>query len=160
MKSGRKSVYRVMVLLVALLCMTASAEVVDRTIAVVNGHLVTWSDLDEQIRFEALENDRPLKDLTVADRRAAFDRLVQDWILRDQMQGMISATDADVNTRIASIRAALHMEGDEAKWAATLNSYGLSMDELRILASDQLEILRFFGVPGAAAGTRVAQGGG
>ena len=77
---------------------------VDRTIAVVNSHLVTWSDLDEQMRFEALENQRPLKNLTEADRRTAFDHLVQDWILRDQMQGTLPASEADVDTRIAAIR--------------------------------------------------------
>jgi peptidyl-prolyl cis-trans isomerase SurA len=146
--TGRKKSGRwVGACLLALLCMAASAEVVDRAIAVVNGHLVTWSDLDEQMRFEALENGRPLKELTDADRRAAFDRLVQDWILRDQMQGTVPATDADVDARIASLRAALHMdagsEGGDAKWVATLNSYGLSMDELRALAANQLEILRF-----------------
>ena len=134
-------------LLAAVLCVTASAEVVDRTIAVVSSHLVTWSDLDEQMRFEALENERPLKELTDADRGAAFDHLVQDWILRDQMQGTAPATDAEVDARIAAIRAGwhmeAHMENDEAKWAATLGSYGLSPQELRRLAANQLEILSF-----------------
>jgi len=82
----------------------AGAQAVDRTIAVVNGHLVTWSDLDEQMRFEALENERPLKNLTEEDRRTAFEHLVQDWLLRDQMQGTPPASDADVDARIAAIR--------------------------------------------------------
>jgi peptidyl-prolyl cis-trans isomerase SurA len=130
-------------LALALTCMTASAGVVDRTIAVVNSHLVTWSDLDEQMRFEALENGRALNDLTDAERRAAFEHLVQDLILRDQMQGMLPASDADVDALIAEVRAGLHMESDEAKWAAKLNRYGLSLDELHTLAENQLEILRF-----------------
>lgn len=125
----------------------AGAEVVDRTIAVVNGHLVTWSDLDEQMRFEALENERPLKNLTEEDRRTAFEHLVQDWILRDQMQGTLPASDTDVNARIAAIRdiwsLVPHMKDDDAKWAATLDRYGLSPQELRALVANQLEILRF-----------------
>ena len=79
----------------------------DRTIAVVNGHLVTWSDLDEQMRFEALENGRALKDLSEAERHAAFEHLVQSRILRDQMQGSAPATDSEVNARIGELRAAL-----------------------------------------------------
>ena len=125
----------------------AGAEAVDRTIAVVNGHLVTWSDLDEQMRFEALENKRPLKELTAADRHTAFEHLVQDWILRDQMQGTLPATESDVDTRIAAIREIWglvpHMDDDNAKWAATLERYGLSPQELRELVANQLEILRF-----------------
>jgi peptidyl-prolyl cis-trans isomerase SurA len=147
MTGVKKNGLRMAAFLLGLLSVTASAQVVDRAIAVVNGHLVTWSDLDEQMRFEALENERPLKELSEADRRAAFDRLVQDWILREQMQGTASATGAEIDTRIAAIRAAwktdIRTEDDEAKWAATLNSYGLSPQELRTLVANQLEILRF-----------------
>ena len=63
--------------LLALLCAVSSAEVVDRIIAVVNGHLVTWSDLDEQMRFEALENGRPLEQLGAGSGRVPLKHLVQ-----------------------------------------------------------------------------------
>jgi peptidyl-prolyl cis-trans isomerase SurA len=129
--------------LLALLWMTCGAEVVDRIIAVVNGHLVTWSDLDEQMRFEALENGRSLGQLGEADRRAAFQHLVQDRILRDQMQGTAPATASEVEARIDELRATWHEEKDETRWAATLNRYGLSAAELRALAANQVEVLRF-----------------
>jgi len=138
--------------LTALLLMTllttgetaARAQVVvDRSIALVNRHLVTWSDLDEEMRFEALENRRPLKDLTAADRQQAFDQLVQNWILRDQMQGMFPASAKDVETRINAIRAAWQMENDPARWNATLQEYGITPEELHQLVANQLEILRF-----------------
>ncbi len=137
---------RKLVLLVVslgLLAIVASAEVVDRIIAVVNHHLVTWSDLDEQMRFEALENVRALKDLGETERRDAFDHLVEYRILRDQMQGTAPAQPAEVDSRLAELRAAWHAENDEAKWAATLNRYGLSVAELRDLVTNQLEILDF-----------------
>jgi peptidyl-prolyl cis-trans isomerase SurA len=129
--------------LLALLAMTASAEVVDRIIAVVNGHLVTWSDLDEQMRFEALENVLPLEQLGEPQRRGAFEHLMQDRILRDQMQGTEPATVPEVNARISEVRAAWHLETDDAKWAATLGRYGLSAGELRGLAANQVEVWRF-----------------
>lgn len=130
-------------LVLALLLTAAHAEVVDRTIAVVNGHLLTWSDLDEQMRFEALENGRALKDLSEAERHAAFEHLVQSRILRDQMQGSAPATDSEVNARISELRAGWKLEKDDARWAATFARYGLSAEELRSLVKEQLEILNF-----------------
>jgi hypothetical protein len=129
--------------LLALLCAVSSAEVVDRTIALVNGHLVTWSDLDEQMRFEALENGRPLQQLGAPERQSAFEHLEQDRILRDQMQGTPAATASEVEARIGDVRAIWHQEKDETKWAATLDRYGLSAVELRELAANQVEIWRF-----------------
>jgi peptidyl-prolyl cis-trans isomerase SurA len=143
MKRGNKFGAGLLTLLLALLCATAGAEVVDRSIAVVNGHLVTWSDLDEQMRFEALENQRPLRELTAEERRTAFDHLVQNWILRDQMQGMFPAADEDVDARIAELRENWHQENDPARWNSLLQSYGLTPEELHTQAANQLEILRF-----------------
>jgi peptidyl-prolyl cis-trans isomerase SurA len=133
----------VSLIFVLLLLATAHAEVVDRTIAVVNSHLVTWSDLDEQMRFEALENGRALQDLGAAERRAAFAHLVQSRMLLDQMQGTAPATDSEVEARIGAMRAGGEMEKDDARWAATLAGYGLSRKELRELVKEQLEILKF-----------------
>jgi len=130
-------------LVMALLVTTLHAEVVDLTIAVVNKHLITWSDLDEQMRFEALENCHALKDLGEAERRAAFEHLVQDRILRDQMQGTLPAKADEVNARLDEVRAGWQAEKDDAKWAATLTRYGLSAAELRELVTNQIEILKF-----------------
>ena len=150
--------------LLAVSCATASAEVVDRTIAEVNKHLVTWSDLDEQMRFEALENERPLKSLTAADRRTAFDHLVQDWILRDQMQGMLPASESDVDTRIAAIRDGWKMgaqtEDDDAKWVATLEQLRTVGAGAALAGGKPAGDSTLSGIPGAAAGAGFAAGGG
>jgi hypothetical protein len=130
-------------LMLALLVTASQSEVVDRTIAVVNHHLITWSDLDVQMRFEALENGRALKDLEEAQRHEAFEHLVQSRILRDQMQGMPAAQTYEIDARIAEIRASWKLEKDDAMWATALDRYGLSTAELRELVTDQLEILNF-----------------
>jgi peptidyl-prolyl cis-trans isomerase SurA len=140
MKSGRNLA---LWLMLALPVIAAQAEMVDRSIAVVNNHLVTWSDLDEQMRFEALENGRPLNDLGETERREAFEHLVQYRILRDQMQGIAPATSPEVESRIAEVRAGWQMAQDDAKWNATLTRYGLSKDELKELVTNQIEILKF-----------------
>ena len=131
------------VLMMISVSLPSRAEIVDRSVAVVNGHLVTWSDLDEQMRFEALQNRRPLRELTAAERRSAFDHLVQNWILRDQMQGMFPAADEDVEARITELRGAWHLENDPARWNSLVQSYGLNADELHKQLANQLEILRF-----------------
>jgi hypothetical protein len=128
-------------------CTTAAAVVVDRTIAVVNGHLVTWSDLDVQMRFEALENARALTELTPEQRQEAFDHLVQGRVLRDQMQGIAPASSEEIDARIAAIREEWNAMGkrasSDAGWRANLVHYGISPEELRALVADQIEILRF-----------------
>jgi hypothetical protein len=142
MKSACKSVLSALLAL-ALLPAAMQAEVVDRTIAVVNKHLITWSDLDEQMRFEALENGRALKELGEAERRTAFDHLVQYRIMRDQMQGTLPAKTEEVDARMADVRAVWQAEKDDAKWGLTLTRYGLTDAELRAQVTNQIEILKF-----------------
>jgi len=93
--------------------------------------------------FEALENARPLNALTEADRRAAFEHLLQFRMLHSQMQGSTPATDAEVKARISEIRAGWRMANDDARWNSTLCRYGLSAEELHELVANQIEILRF-----------------
>jgi hypothetical protein len=128
-------------------CTMAAAAVVDRTIAVVNGHLLTWSDLDLQMRFEALENAKALSELTAENRQSAFEHLVQARVLRDQMQGIVPATKEEIDGRIAAIREEWNAMGSrassEAGWNATLAQYGILPEELRALLAEQIEILRF-----------------
>jgi hypothetical protein len=143
MNFSERKLARWALLTLVLLLTAAPAEVVDRTIAVVNNHLVTWSDLDEQMRFEAIENGRALKDLGEAERREAFDHLVQYRILREQMQGTAPADATAIDSRIGEIRAGWHLIGEDATWAAALARYGLSPMELRELVANQIEILRF-----------------
>ncbi len=138
-----KSVRSLIPWTLVLLLVAAQGEVVDRTIAVVNRHVVTWSDLDTQMRFEALENGRALQDVGNAERYAAFDRLVQYCILRDQMQNTTSASSAEVDARVAELRAGWKMERDSVKWEATLARYGLSSADLRELVTNQIEIMSF-----------------
>jgi hypothetical protein len=127
---------------VAVLMAAAHAEVVDRTIAVVNHHVLTWSDLDEQMRFEALENGREWKPAGEQERRTAFYHLVEARILRDQTQGLPGATAEEVEARIAEIRATWKLKKDDQAWEATLERFKLSAAELRTLVGGQIEILR------------------
>ena len=54
----------------------APAEVIDRIIATVNGHVILQSDWDEALCYEALLTNRTLAQFTDDDRRAVLDRLI------------------------------------------------------------------------------------
>ena len=129
--------------LCVLLVTAAGAQVIDRSIAVVNQKLVTWSELDAEMRFEALENHRPLAELTEADRHAAFDRLLQERILREQMQSVAPATASETAALLTEIRSNWSAAQDDAAWSRLLERYGLTADEVRQMVASQIEVLRF-----------------
>ncbi|MDR3764587.1 MAG: hypothetical protein P4M01_10865 [Acidobacteriota bacterium] len=120
-----------------------AAGVVDRVIAVVNRQPVTWSDLDERMRFEALQNRRPLSSLTGADRHSAFEHLVQARLLSEQTQAFTPVRSEETAAQLAELRVSWQMEKDDAGWNAVLASYGLSEDRLRDLMTSQLQVLQF-----------------
>ena len=54
----------------------AAADVIDRIVATVNGHIILQSDWDEALCYEALLTNRTLAQFTDDDRRAVLDRLI------------------------------------------------------------------------------------
>src|SRR6266481_5365557 len=64
-----------------------AAEIVDRIVATVNGHVILQSDWDDAVRFEAFVEGRPLDRQSDQDRSRALDRLIDQELLREQSQG-------------------------------------------------------------------------
>ena len=44
----------------ALTCRAGAAEVIDRIVATVNGHIILLSDWEDSLRYEAFSGGRPL----------------------------------------------------------------------------------------------------
>src|SRR5437016_10305658 len=63
------------------------AEVIDRIVATVNGHVILQSDWDDAVRLEALAEGRALNQITDQDRSRALDRLIDQELVREQGQG-------------------------------------------------------------------------
>jgi len=63
----------VLALLFSIVVPRARAEVIDRIVATVNGHIILQSDWDEALCYEALLNGRTPAEFKDEDRRA-FDR--------------------------------------------------------------------------------------
>src|SRR6266436_9684270 len=112
-----------------LLAGTASclfaADVIDRIVATVNGHVILQSDWDDAVRFEALADGRPLDQLTDQDRSRALDRLIDQELLREQAQGVEAPQPPtnEVKQRMQELQAQQGINSPVA-WRAALARYG------------------------------------
>ena len=108
-----------------------AAEVIDRIVAVVNGHIILQSDVDEAISYQAFADQRPLSTVSQDERKAALDRLIDQELIREEVHAsdFQPASVADVDARVAEIRK-VHTEAtDDASWLAALHRYGLTAED-------------------------------
>jgi peptidyl-prolyl cis-trans isomerase SurA len=121
-----------------------AAEVLDRIVALVNGHIILQSDWDDAVRYEAFMDNRLSASFSPADRKAALDRLIDQELLREQMRSAdLEGTppDEDVVQRIAQIRTQ-YSATEESRWQAVLLEHGISEPELKQRVATQLGMLR------------------
>lgn len=123
------------VLVLSMFCAVSAhaAEVIDRILATVNGHVILQSDVEEAISYQALADNRPISAISADERKAALDRLIDQELIRQEVRAsdFQSASPAEVEARLAEIRR-LHREApDDDSWVSTLRRYGLTADELR-----------------------------
>jgi len=121
-----------------------AGNIIDRIVATVNGHIILESDWDEAVSYEAFVNRRPLDHLTLGDRKAALDRLIDQELIRQQIHARDfqhpSATDID--HRVAEIRMQHAAAADDLAWKAALELYGFSESELREKVAAELDEIR------------------
>ncbi|MCU1286823.1 MAG: hypothetical protein JWO13_3173 [Acidobacteriales bacterium] len=139
-----KPLFKIAVLL--LLSLTCSAqEVVDRMIAVVNKHVITQSDWDQQERFEALVDGKKFDAQQHSD--AVLERLIDRVLISESIARIqvAHATPEQVKMQIAEMRKqfpAAQGQSDDA-WRKTLSEYGFSEEDLAQIVAEQLDVLRF-----------------
>jgi hypothetical protein len=130
---------------IALLASLAFAgEIVDRIVATVNGHIILQSDWEDALCYEAFVAGRPLDQITTDDRKGALDRLIDQELLREQMQSsdFQHASEADVDARVAEVRNQYPGAGTNSAWQALLVRYGLTEAELNQRVALELDVLR------------------
>jgi hypothetical protein len=117
------------------------AEIVDRIAITVGRQVITQLQLDEELRVTAFLNRQAI-DRTVEARRAAADRLIQQLLIKREMQlshyPMPSAADAD--NLVDQIRAA--WAGSQS-FEEMLRKYNLDIATLRDHLSTQATTLQF-----------------
>lgn len=123
----------------------AAGEVLDRVVATVNGDAILQSEWDDALRYEGFLNQRPLEQVTAAERRATLERLMDQLLLAQQMKttGAVPATPDEVAERVREIRRETPGASVEAEWKAALARYGLTPSVLAERVARQLEIERY-----------------
>ena len=102
-----------------MLSSTALAgEVIDGIVATVNRQPLFQSDWEEAIGFEALMRQKPVAQVTQADRGQALQRLIDRQLLEAQMgdETFLQPSDADLDKDIAKLRAQLPSGAADQSW--------------------------------------------
>jgi len=125
-----------------------AADVLDRIVATVNGHIILQSDWEAAIRYAALADHRQLDQISPEERKAALDRLIDQELLQEQMRSsdVRHATSDEVAQRVQEIRKQYAQVQDDHDWRNLLGRYGLSEGELEQRVALQLELTRLVDV--------------
>lgn len=143
----RTATIKVFALLIAILWLVsprAPAQVIDRIIATVNGHVILQSDWDEALCYEALLTNRELAQFTRDDRRAVLDRLVDQELLREQINSadFNHATDTEVAAQVSDARKQYPQAASDEAWRALLAQYHLTEKDLVAHVRQQIDLMR------------------
>lgn len=136
----------VLPVVLATICMlmSARAEVIDRIVAKVNGHIILQSDLDDALRYEALLSGKPLDQFTDADRRAVVNQLIDQELLDEQMKSTTfqHASEPEAAARVAEARK-LYPQADTAQgWQAVLKRFQLNEKDLITHVQREIDVMR------------------
>jgi hypothetical protein len=137
--------FSIFVLIFAMLAISCSpAEVIDRIVATVNGHIILLSDWEDSLRFEGFSSGRSLDRFTAEERKSVLDRLIDQELLREQMRSAdIQHASADeVAQRVAEIRKQYPEAETEFGWRAVLDRYRLNEEGLKSQVATELDLMR------------------
>jgi hypothetical protein len=130
-------------------CQTLGSEIragniVDRVVATVNGNAILQSDWEDAIRYEAFIDHRPLDNFGSDERKASLDRLIDQELLREQVQASYiePAKSAAVDEHIRKVRKLYPGTETEQGWQATLQRYGIKEKEMETRIAQQLELMQ------------------
>jgi peptidyl-prolyl cis-trans isomerase SurA len=121
----------------------ANRQVVDRVAALVNGEVITLSELTERAgaewgRVERLEPGKERDAARAAALKRVFDLLVAERLLADQAKTLqVEVADAQVDAAVADIKTRNHF--DDAQLDQALADQGLTRSEFRAQIRRELE---------------------
>jgi len=122
----------------------SAAEVIDRIVAMVNGHIILQSDWDDALRYEGLLSARPVSDFSEDDRRAVLDRLIDQELLGEQMKSALikHASEEEAAAQVAQVRQLYPDAATEDGWKAVLARFGLTEKAFVAHVQQQLDLMR------------------
>jgi peptidyl-prolyl cis-trans isomerase SurA len=131
-----------LLLTLAVECSRAG-NVIDRIVAVVNGHPLLQSDWNDAANFEALQRGQAPNTTAAPGRRATFDRMVEQELVRQQMQAIYTPEPEVIRQRERELRGLYPEASTDAGWEKLLASYGFDRAQLEDAISAQLQTVRF-----------------
>jgi peptidyl-prolyl cis-trans isomerase SurA len=122
----------------------AHAEVIDRIVAIVNGHVILQSDWDEALSYEALLDNRSVSQFNEGERRAILDRLIDQELLREQTNSadFPHASDSEVAARVTEARKLYPEAVSPEQWQSLLARYHLTERGLIARIRQQIDLMR------------------
>jgi hypothetical protein len=134
---------RTLLTLVLVTIAGAQSPVLDKVVAVVNRHVVTQSDWQEQEAFEALMDGRP--PANVQFNAASLQRIIDQQLIADQIAASkyFEISGVDIAAQVAAIRAQIAPGKDDAAWQKLLAGYGLTSEDFAGGIQRQLNVMRF-----------------
>lgn len=145
MQSFRRNIFALaLVFLLGIWSSAARAEVIDRIVATVNGHIILQSDWNDALRYEALLSARTLSDFNDGERRAVLDRLIDQELLDEQMKSASfqHATEEEASAEVAAARKLYPGASTDEGWQAVLATYDLTESALLQHVREQIDLMR------------------
>ena len=126
-------------------CLSLFAETYDGVAAAVGNHAIKLSEINRDIRLTALLNGARL-DFSVAAQRKAAERLIDQWMIREEMarRGYPDSSPANAGDVFAKLKAARFR--DAAEYQQALSAYGVTEPELKAHVAWQASVLRFIAI--------------
>jgi|SRR5450432_2116762 len=131
-------------LVLAAATLPCRAETIERVVAVVNGHTILLSEWDTATRLEALLDRKSLESMTETSRRATLDRLIDQELLRAEMENssVNRSSPEAIAEKVHEIRQQYPEASTDAGWATILTRYGVSEQEVEAIVATELDGLR------------------
>lgn len=122
-----------------------ASELVDRIVATVNTQVILQSDWDDEVRFEAFMSGRNPGDVTVEEKKAALNRLIDQDVVGEQMRmtDLKAASAAEIEKQIDNIKSERLREHPEQAWETTLSRYQLTNKIVEQHVAAELEQFQF-----------------
>ena len=132
------------VVLFAIALPTWAGDILDRIVATVNNQIILQSEWEDAVRYEAFAAGRSLDQIQAGDRKAALDHLIDQELLREQMDfsDLPHANREEVEKSIGEIRKQHPGAETEAGWQTALARYGLTENELKRRVALQIDLMR------------------
>jgi peptidyl-prolyl cis-trans isomerase SurA len=130
--------------LLGIWSISARAEVIDRIVARVNGHIILQSDWNDALRYEALLSARNLSDFNEEERRAVLDRLIDQELLDEQMKSASfqHSTEEEAAAEVADARKLYPEASTDEGWQSVLSKYSLTESAVLQHVREQIDLMR------------------